>query len=179
MHKWYWQIATPLQSSIVGCSKDIKTRFRGQSLIRSQADWFSPYFKRRYWRCVFAPRQLHARRVLEISLDLSCLRVSWLGAAQAKSWPLAEIQIIGIKQEIIRIIVLGQLISWICWHGLACLPLSSPSHPDSEAVLRLAGRRCWRLISHLWARRTTIGVCQLLKIGMWNPDIIRINSKNI
>jgi hypothetical protein len=41
--------------------------------------------------------------------------------------------------------------------------------------------RCWRLISNLWAHRTTIGVCQLLKIGMLklqlNPDIIRNNSK--
>ncbi len=75
MHNWYWKIATPWQSSIVGCSRDIETWFRGQSLIRSQPDWFSPYFKRRNWRCVFAPRQLHARRVLEICLDLSWTRV--------------------------------------------------------------------------------------------------------
>ncbi len=49
-----------------------ETWFRGQSLIRSQADWFSLYFKRRDWRCVFAPRQI-ARKKPQVWKSVSTL----------------------------------------------------------------------------------------------------------
>ena len=69
-------------------------------------------------------------------------------------------KIIGIIHEIMRIIIV------FVWLNMSALlhKASLPGHP--------------RLISHLWVHRTTIGVCQLLKNGMQNPDIIRNNSKN-
>jgi hypothetical protein len=54
---------------------------------------------------------------------------------------------------------------------------------SAEYVASLPGHpklcwRCLRLISHRLAQSTRIGVCQLLKIGTQNPDIIRNNNKN-
>ena len=76
-------------------------------------------------------------------------------------------KIIGIIQEIMRIIVFVHLNRWT-WLRKESLP----GHP--KALLPLLDT-----YSHRSAHRTRIGVCQLLKIGMTKPDIIRINSKII
>jgi hypothetical protein len=68
-----------------GCSIDMETWFWGQSMIWSQADWVSTYFKWCDWRCVLLREILHSRRVLEISLDLSWPGVTWTWKPEVSS----------------------------------------------------------------------------------------------
>ncbi len=90
----------------------------------------------------------------------------WVGKCYKLLNPGQTIEIIWIIQDIMRIIVFSQLNMWLCFIKRAWL------------VIPKLCWHSWTLIGHRSAHWMRIGVLQLLKKGMLNPDIIRNNSKN-
>ncbi len=78
--------------------------------------------------------------------------------------PRQTFEIIGIIQEIMRIIVLVQL-NMLTW-------LHKTSLPGRPEALLMLLETCHSSLPAEWSHRKRIGVCRLLETGMQNTDII-------
>ncbi len=99
-------------------------------------------------------------------IESLCVGLQCVGRCYKLLNPGITIKIIEIIQDIMRIILFFQLNMWAWLHNA-----SLPGHPKALLALLDTYQSSFCLSDENWRHL-------LLKIGMWNPDIIRNNSEN-